>query len=78
MTIDTHSIAHHTIHADGIFGGSDMSFSASYSGALIKRPQKQRITLCPVRTLHVHVIRATSMCLASLLNKRRAPIASLG
>src|SRR5216684_2984758 len=76
MTTAAHSIAHHTIHADGIFGGGDTSFSASYSGTLIKRPQKQHITLCSAETLHVYVIRGTSRCLPSLLNKRRAPIAA--
>jgi hypothetical protein len=40
MTTATHSIAHHTIHANGIFGGDDTNFPTSYSRALIKRPQK--------------------------------------
>jgi hypothetical protein len=77
MITATHSIDHHTVHANGIFGGNDTSFSTSYSRALIKRPQKQHISFCPAETLHVYVIRGTSRRLASLLNKRRAPIPSL-
>jgi hypothetical protein len=78
MTTSAHLIAHHTIHADGIFRGGDTSFSACYSDTLIKRPQKQHITLCSAETLHVYVVRGASRCLSSLLNKHRAPIASLG
>jgi hypothetical protein len=59
MATAAHSISRHIIHADGISGGGDTNFSASYSGALIKRPRKQDITVCSTETLHVYVIRGT-------------------